>query len=254
MSSRSQWQKLVAQADQEFRFIPVDLLGYGRAAFPAEHAGFSLGHEIDAVMTALAAHLDSGEPFHLVGHSYGGATALRMALDLGPRVLSLAVFEPVAFGLLRGDPGGAAAYAEIAAIVAAIDGAADAHDAARVFIDYWNRPGTFDGLPEALRERFAAQIAKVRLDFAALLGEPATLADVGTLDLPALVLSGSASPQTTRRLAALLARTLPGARHLETAGGHMAPITHAQPVNDALCAFLRSAARQDHSAPALALD
>lgn len=253
MSSRSQWQKLVAQAESEFRFLAVDLLGYGRAAFPASGAGFSLGHEIDAVMTALAADLDSGTPFHLVGHSYGGATALRMARELGPRVLSLAVFEPVAFHLLRGRAQDAAALGEIVGVVDAIDAAGSATEAAQVFIDYWNGAGAFDGLPEVQRERFAAQIAKVKLDFAALLGEPATLADMARLVVPALVLSGRSSPLSTRRVAALLAEALPGGRHAQTSGGHMAPITHAADVNALLLAFLRTHARHHAALADLAL-
>jgi pimeloyl-ACP methyl ester carboxylesterase len=236
MSSQAQWARLVTRAGSQYRFYAVDLLGYGRSPFPPETDGFHLGHEVDAVLASLAGPLDSGEPFHLVGHSYGGATALRMARMLGPRVRSLCVFEPVAFNLLRGiEP---AAYHEIASVVDAIGEAADAAGATRAFIDYWNRPGTFDSLPTPQRERFAGQIEKVKLDFTALLSDPATPADLARLDLPALVLSGRSSPLSTRRIADVLARHLPRADAHVVEGGHMAPITHADAVNDAICAFL----------------
>lgn len=236
MSSQSQWNKLVARESQHYRFVALDLLGYGRAPFPVDVEHFTLGAEVDAVMAAIAAHVDADEPFHLVGHSYGGATALRLARELGPRVQSLCVFEPVAFHLLPHD---APALAEIRAVVAAIDAAASRADAARCFIDYWNAAGAFDALPEAQQARFAAQIDKVKLDFRALLGEPATLEDCARMQVPALVLSGSASPQSTREVAALLAAALPNASAMQTAGGHMAPITHADAVNDAIASFLR---------------
>ena len=38
---------------------------------------------------------------HLVGHSYGAAMALEAACELGPKVQSLTLVEPVSFNLLR---------------------------------------------------------------------------------------------------------------------------------------------------------
>jgi pimeloyl-ACP methyl ester carboxylesterase len=245
MSSQSQWNKLVARESGRYRFVAVDLLGYGRAPFPLEPDHFTLAHEADAVMASLAAHLDTDEPFHLVGHSYGGATALRLARELGSRVQSLCVFEPVAFHLLPHD---APARADIAAVVCRIAGAATRTDAARSFIDYWNGAGTFDTLPEAQQARFAAQIDKVKLDFQALLGEPATLADCARLAMPALVLSGSASPRSTRELAAQLAHALGNATSAQVSGGHMAPITHADAVNELIASFLREHALESADA------
>lgn len=237
MSSKGQWSELINQYQSSFRFIAVDLLGYGKSPFPEDAAGpgFSLAHEVDAVMAAISLQLAPDEPFHLVGHSYGGATALRLARQERPRVLSLTVFEPVAFHLLAEDD---EARVEIEDVVACIHDAASDQDAARTFIDYWNRPGVFDTLPEAQQQRFASQIAKVKLDFTALLGEPATLADMAQLDMPALVLSGAASPQSTRGVAAALAGALPNAGAVQTKGGHMAPITHAAVVNPLIAGFL----------------
>jgi pimeloyl-ACP methyl ester carboxylesterase len=45
-----------------------------------------------------------GDGAHLVGHSYGGVIALLIAAAHPARVCSLAVSEPPAFGLARGDP------------------------------------------------------------------------------------------------------------------------------------------------------
>jgi pimeloyl-ACP methyl ester carboxylesterase len=45
-----------------------------------------------------------GEEAHLVGHSYGGVIALLIAAAHPERVRSLAVSEPPAFGLVRGNP------------------------------------------------------------------------------------------------------------------------------------------------------
>jgi pimeloyl-ACP methyl ester carboxylesterase len=237
MSSKGQWSELINQHQSRFRFIAVDLLGYGKSPFPEDAAGpgFSLAHEVDAVMAAISLQLAPDEAFHVVGHSYGGATALRLTRQERRRVLSLTVFEPVAFHLLDADD---EARVEIEDVVACIGDAASDRDGARTFIDYWNRAGVFDALPEAQQQRFTSQIAKVKLDFQALLAEPATLADMAQLDMPALVLSGAASPLSTRRVAAALADALPNATAVQTQGGHMAPITHAAVVNPLIAGFL----------------
>lgn len=237
MSSRSQWAALMAEHEAAFRFIALDLLGYGKAPFPpsSQHARFSLAQEVDAVLAALVQHLDTQESFHLVGHSYGGATALRLARTVPERILSLTVFEPVAFHLLDAqDP----ARVEVTDVVAAINAASSAEAGTRIFIDYWNGPGAFDALPAQLRERFTAQVAKVKLDFVALLGEPATLRDMTAIDVPALVLASRHGPASTRAVATHLTPALPRASMMQTPGGHMAPVTHAAEVNREIVNFL----------------
>jgi pimeloyl-ACP methyl ester carboxylesterase len=241
MSSKAQWADLTAQLDAGFRCIAVDLLGYGASPFPADvNAGYThtLAHEVDAVNAAIASRLEPGEAFHLIGHSYGGASALHMARRMPERVLSLALFEPVAFHLLADEH---PARAEIVSVVARINASASDRDATRIFIDYWNRAGAFDAAPPAAQDKMTAMIAKVRLDFQALLGEQATLAGLSALTMPALVMSGLNSPASTRLLAAALAAALPDATALQTRGGHMGPITHGAVVNPAIVNFLAGA-------------
>lgn len=238
MSSRAQWAELSAQLESQFRCIAVDLQGYGKSPFPDVDGTYTLAHETDAVNAAIAARLEPGEPFHLVGHSYGGATALRLARTLRSRVLSLVVFEPVAFHLL---PASDAARQEIERVVAGIHAADSAREATRQFLNYWNGAGAFEAMPQAVQDKFTAQIAKVKLDFQALLGEPATLADLARMELPVLVLSGQKSPLSTRRLAEQLAAALPNASGHQTKGGHMAPITHGAEVNPLIVTFLAAA-------------
>ncbi|NGZ88091.1 alpha/beta fold hydrolase [Duganella aceris] len=241
MSSKSQWLPLKEQLSGDYRCIAVDLLGYGASPFPADaDAGYAhtLAHEVDAVIAALASRLEPGEPFHLIGHSFGGACALHMARRMPQRVLSLTLFEPVAFHLL---PSHDAARVEIVDVVAGIAASASDRDATRIFIDYWNRAGAFDAAPPAAQDKMVAQIAKVRLDFQALLGEPAGMGHLSALTMPALVMAGERSPASTRSLVAQLAAALPNASALQTRGGHMGPITHGDAVNPAIAAFLSGA-------------
>src|SRR6266516_1098475 len=49
-------------------------------------------------------------PVHLIGHSYGGGVALRVAVERSNRIASLTLYEPTAF---QGSPGAYLARSEI---------------------------------------------------------------------------------------------------------------------------------------------
>jgi pimeloyl-ACP methyl ester carboxylesterase len=241
MSSKSQWSSLKTQLGEDYRCIPLDLQGYGSSPFPPDAAAdyrHTLAHEVDAVVAALASDMEPGAAFHLIGHSFGGACALHMARRMPQRVLSLTLFEPVAFHLL---PAQHPAKMEIVDVVSRIRASSSDRDATRIFIDYWNRNGAFDDAPAAAQAKMMAQIAKVKLDFQALLGEAATLDDLSMLTMPALVMAGQHSPASTRLLVEQLGASLPNATALQTPTAHMGPITHAAVVNPLIVNFLSAA-------------
>jgi pimeloyl-ACP methyl ester carboxylesterase len=151
------------------------------------------------------------EAFHLVGHSFGGASRCTWRATRRERLLSLTLFEPVAFHLL---PASIRPTSRSLGVVARINACAEDRDATRVFIDYWNRAGAFDAAPAGAQDKMIAQIAKVRLDFEALLGERPRLAELSMVTMPALVMAGERSPASTRLLAEQLAAALPNATGL----------------------------------------
>src|SRR3546814_1285704 len=85
-----------------------DLPGYGRAGFRGRvrDDSASLAGDAAAVLRTPGVPTGIGAPaFHLVGHSYGGAVPLKIALSQPQRVLSLTLIEPVLFHLLALDGG-----------------------------------------------------------------------------------------------------------------------------------------------------
>jgi pimeloyl-ACP methyl ester carboxylesterase len=239
-ASSSQWRALIERLSPRFRVIAPDLCGYGGTSPWTGRGAFCLGHEA-AVVGALLERLD--EPVHLVGHSYGGAVALRLARLRGELIRSLAVIEPVAFHLLRcGDDADASALQEITRIADAVARAlacGDYNDGFRQFVEYWSGPGTWAGLSAAKREGLAARLSKVALDFHATLNEPARLEDFRTMTAPALLIRGERSTVPAQRIGRLLARALPGLCTKTIDGaGHMAPLTHPDEINEALVAHI----------------
>jgi pimeloyl-ACP methyl ester carboxylesterase len=236
LSSKQQWNRLVRSLSANHRVITIDLYGYGERRMPLSQDDFSLATEIEAVMEQVDEEIGD-EPFHLIGHSYGGAIALRLASDHAPRIRSLALYEPVAFSLLEfGDT----ARKEVAKLTAAMHRAMDSDrtEATRLFIDYWSGAGAFARLPEDVKSDFIDRIPKVPLDFQALFGDRLRLADLAALDIPVCLLGGLRSPASTIRITQALALALPNADCHFIDAGHMAPITHADQVNPILSAFL----------------
>jgi pimeloyl-ACP methyl ester carboxylesterase len=231
-----------------FHVIAPDLYGYGSSEPWSGCGPFSLAAEAEAIGALLA---QSPGPVHLVGHSYGGAVALRLALDLPKRLRSLTLIEPVAFHLLRRETEpDRALFQEVQALAAAVSDAVVSGDYWRGmarFVDYWNGPGSWVRLPDERRSALCRGIAKIALDFRAIFAEDTPLAACRRIRVPTLVLRGGRSPTTTRRIAELLADTLPAA-HLRAIAdaGHMLPLTHRAEVNHAIIEHLTR-----HAVPSL---
>ncbi|MCW5636316.1 MAG: alpha/beta hydrolase [Rubrivivax sp.] len=266
-SSARQWRALATALEPAHRVLAVDLHDHGVGpawTLGARHAlPLTLEDEaaLVAPLLAEAGSMAQGGGAHVVGHSYGGAVALKVA-SLYPRhVRSLVLYEPVAFRLLLDDPASHAEADEGLAVTAAVQTLLERGDeagAARHFVDYWSGHGTWQATPEPARAAIAMRMPVVLQHFGALFNERAQVAAVGRLaelakaGLPVLVLSGGATVATTRRIARRLRELLPAATHETLAGlGHMAPLTHTDVVNARIAAFLESRAsgRDSRRAP-----
>ncbi|WP_328353298.1 alpha/beta fold hydrolase [Mycobacterium sp. NBC_00419] len=86
---------------QSYRVIVPDMPGYGRSDKHVDHSD-PFGFLADAIRGLLdELSIDTA---HLVGNSYGGAAALRLALDTPHRVGKLVLMGPGGIGTTRGLP------------------------------------------------------------------------------------------------------------------------------------------------------
>lgn len=233
-SASSQWRSLIKDLSGNFHLIAVDLLGYGQAPKVDKQPHFRLADEAERVKTALQ-QLGFSQPAIIVGHSYGGALALKMAADESIAVKKLALYEPVSFHVLPEDSPG---MIEIREINDAMHGA-DARACTRTFVDYWNQPGYFDALPEKIQTLMTKQADKVALDFDALLGEPLELSDYARVEKPVLLMTGEYTRRSAKAVVKALSDALPDVEKVEVAAGHMGPLTHPAEVNPVLVNFIQ---------------
>ena len=243
-SSARQWDPLVAELDG-FQAIAPDLYGHGKRQRWHGEGALSIAHEAAAIWNAVP----PGEPFHLVGHSYGGAVALRFALSFPERLRSLTLIEPSCFHLLVDEiESHAQALAEIRSIAGAINCAVlsgDYRGGMETFIDYWGGAGSWKRASEERKAQFASLAVCVAQHFCGLLGETTPLAACMDVPVPTLVLCGTGSPGPSQLIARLIADTIPQAqRRMITGVNHMAPIAHPDKVNPLILQHVRDHARE----------
>ena len=233
LGSGRQWTRLTEALGGRYQVIAPDLSGYGRGA-PRPYLPVTLADEV----ALLAGQLEAATgPIHLVGHSYGGAVALKMATTApwADRIRSLTLIEPVLPTLLRDNAADRRlhdVFAELGRQVNVDLWSGMYMEALDRFLTFWNGSAPPETLPVEARLRMIEQIEKVAFDFLAILAEDNVGATAAMLRVPTLLVSGGLSPYMTQRVVARLAAIIPGAetRHVPGAG-HMLPITHARHIN-----------------------
>jgi 3-oxoadipate enol-lactonase len=231
VADRTMWaEHLAPLAEAGHRVVAPDLPGFGEALpAPGEQAPW---RDVLALMDALS--IDRAA---LVGNSFGGAVALRVAVVAPERLTALALVSAPAPGLEPSPELVAAWEAEEAAL-----DRGEVEDAVAAVVDAWTLPDA----PRELRERVAAmqrrtyerQGAAAEIESAPdpLDEDPGALA---AIDVPALVAVGERDLRDFRAGAQALAAALPRAEHHVIAGaGHLGPLETPAAFRGLLLGFL----------------
>lgn len=235
LSSSKQWQLLVNLLKSNFTVINIDILGYGDADDVVDPDSYCFDVEVARIRKIIKLATENSQ-YHLVGHSCGGAIAMKLAVEAPQNVLSMSLFEPVAFHLLPIDSRERAESDSFAEKVN-ID---DQYKAAECFTDFWNKPGFFIGLPEKMKRLMAADMPKVNLDFKGLISEKYHVNDVAKITSPVLYMVGQSSPHLSHYLSNLITSSLPNVHKEVFNCGHMGPISHQSEIIPAINSFIRA--------------
>jgi 4,5:9,10-diseco-3-hydroxy-5,9,17-trioxoandrosta-1(10),2-diene-4-oate hydrolase len=100
-SGVSNYSRNIDALAENFRVIVPDMPGYGRSAKGVDHDD-PFGYLADAIRGLL--DVLGVDTAHLIGNSYGGAAALRLALDTPDRVERLVLMGPGGIGTTKGLP------------------------------------------------------------------------------------------------------------------------------------------------------
>lgn len=232
-----QWNRLRTRLAPRHRVLLCDFIGYGESSPWPEAGVFDIEHDI-RLIEALLEGLP--EPAHLVGHSYGAFLGMKAALRRPDRVRSLALVEPIAFGVLFDgrhddlvltlpwDPQMPEALPPF-----------QRQDWLRGFVDWWMGEGAWDKLGADARGSFTLVAHKLYGEVRSQAYDRTPASAYGALSQPALVMTAERSPAAARAVAQMVAQSMPNARLVDLPGmGHMAPVANADVVNAEIDRFL----------------
>lgn len=237
-SSGRQWQKVVEHLASPRLSIAPDFLGFGDSD-PWPESG-KLTHDLQAALAlrVLDAHAEGAAD--VVGHSYGGAAAVRLAVNHPGRVRSLVLIEPVVHHVLEesGDPLFSESIRVAQAFIASVE-LGEIEAGWEVFVDSSNGPGTWARLSPERRKRFLDQTAQTKEAFISNLVNRTSLAEYRAIQAPVTLIHGTRTSNTNLRIAALLRDAIPAATGIAIDGaGHMSPLTHPAEVAKLISAHL----------------
>ena len=209
-SGARQWRRLMDDLKDRYRVRAVNLFGYGATPPWPPDAMQSIADQANLVEGAIPADVDK---VCLVGHSFGGLIAMKLAARLGGRVTKLVLLEPNPFNLLE-QAGRREAFAEVVSLrdcMKACGARGEWETAAERFADYWGGAGSWQGMSSERRAGFAQALRPNFHEWDAIMGETTPVEDWARM-LPRATLAvhdpGTVLP--IREIAAILARGLPG--------------------------------------------
>ena len=241
-SGVSNYSRNIKPLAQHFRVIVPDMPGYGRSAKGVDGSD-PFGYLADHIRGMLD---DLGiDRAHLVGNSYGGSCALRLALDTPHRVDRLVLMGPGGIGTTRGLP-----TAGLKSLLGYYGGGGPSLDKLRTFIrSYLVYDG--DAVPESLIQTRYESSIDPEVVANPPLQRPSGLRTLwrmdftrdrrlSTLETPTLVLWGRDDKVNKPSGAAMLGERMPNADVLVTAKtGHWVQWERADFFNAVTTAFLK---------------
>ncbi len=241
VSGARQWRRLMDELKDEFHVRAVNLYGYGKTPPWSSDAPQTLDDQARLVETALPTNADN---VCVVGHSFGGSVAMKLAARLAGRVNRLVLLETNPFYLLE-QSGRADAFAEAMDLrnwVKKFGWMGEWATVAERFADYWGGAGSWQNMPAERRHAFAEAMKPNYFEWDAVM-EETTPAEQWARLLPrsTLLVSDPNTVLPIREITAILRRSCPMWTHQEIAGGgHMAPLTRPDLINPLVRLFLQS--------------
>ena len=234
VTDATSWAGQIERLSSSFRCIAYDRRGSSRSPI-----GRLPTVGIDAADAAALIVLLGVAPCVVVATSAGGRIALELMVRYPHLVVGAVLSEPAVFEL---DPGDHVAFD--LSVRRAVEGPLSAGDplaAVEAFARVID-PGEWASVPEAERDRRRANHAAL-LRLGGSTPTPITPGQLQQVRVPCVVVAGSETHEVFRRIAGVLASTIPGAQLVEVAGsGHQTYATRP----DAFARIVRTLAGSVH--------
>jgi pimeloyl-ACP methyl ester carboxylesterase len=240
-STGAAWRPVISQWQNRFRCVTTSLLGYGGTAERRTLVDSDIRHEAEMLELVIRR---AACPVHIVGHSFGGLSALAVALRNRVPLLSLAILEAPAPEILRqmGEYSQYRSFREMTDIYFSLFQAGD-RNAIQQMMDFYGGAGTFAGWPQRVRDYAIETTATNILDWASGYGFRLTRPSLTKIDIPTLVLWGENSHPAVQRTNQLLAQCTRASAVTIGGAAHFMISTHPEEVARTLEQHVSAAAR-----------
>lgn len=240
VSDYREWSKQMAPLARNYRVIAYSRRYHWPNSIPGADPDASPERQVDDLVAIIKA-LRIG-PAHIIGHSFGGAVAIRLALLHPELVRSLILIEPGISSILGDLPADDPVAKEAQATRAAMREAFAAGDAERIVRTYAARvaPGVYENAGKEERRMLLSNVPAFQLDYNSR-RTPFTCEDAGRVATPALVVYGGRSPPGLQRIAETTASCMKSAKAVRIPEAtHWVPNSHARAFSEEAILFLTS--------------
>ena len=219
------WKAVMGFLGDGYRMVTTSLLGYGATPDIRPGGNATMAQQVDVIDRIIDR---IGTSPHVVGHSYGGLSAIVHALTGRHRPASLLLVEANPLGLLRasGDLEHYGMFESMTRPYFADFARGDA-EAARHVIDFYGGAGAFDSMPPKVRSYIISTTAVNMRDWASGTPFEPSKETLQSIAVPTTVVRGGNSHPAMRRIAELLQDAIPAAQLFTIeGGGHFLPSSH----------------------------
>jgi pimeloyl-ACP methyl ester carboxylesterase len=228
-SSGAQWRGVLPHLTDRYRVITPDLYGHGRTDFWPDPD--TLRHEDQAALLGAVLSEIGATAVDMVGHSYGGATALRLMLQHPDLVRRFVVIEPMLLNLLV-DAGEDDVLADLYVMAKGFLRNVDAHGpeaAWKTFLDFRNGAGSWEAYPQKTRDNFLHRTQGHVANLKSNMKNQTPVAELNTIATPTLAVKTEEATRFDGRMVEILAEAMPNCTLLTMKdAGHMVPLTHPE--------------------------
>lgn len=227
-----QWRSLMDLLAPNYHLVAINLFGYGTTAPWDSEARQTLEDQARLVSPFVPA---DGSRCSIVGHSFGGAVAMKAAALFKNQIHRLVLVEPNPYYLLRSH-GRLDAFREATAlrdVIKDCGARGDWRTAAEEFANYWAGTGSWDAMPEERREKFTAALVPNLHEWNSVMHEGTPISTwVKELPDATTVISADDTVDAIAETMRLLRENMPHWRFENVSqGGHMAAITKPDLIN-----------------------
>lgn len=230
---------LTAKLAGDLTALSMDLPGHGQSE------DWDKSRDYGEMTRDMAAGLLE-RPAHVIGHSYGGYAALRLAVDHPELVRSLTLIEPVFFAAAKhAEPAVFKSYEKIARGFMGAITVGDLVSAARTFTSLWGNGRPWESLKPAEMDYITQRMPLIAATDSGIWRDKAKIWErLDQVRMPCLLVQGGDAPPVMAAICSALGTQISDARHEVIAGaGHMVPITHAPDVAALIGAFIEDQPR-----------